>query len=61
MRIDNVAGAIFGCTNETEGECLSRKLFGLKGTSWNTVAQVAEGMPLWLYNFERKVGASLAC
>lgn len=50
-----VSGAIFGCTDQTESECLSRKLFGLKGTSWSTVSQVVEGMPLWLYNFERKV------
>lgn len=52
---EDVAGAIFGCTDQTESECLSRKLFGLKGTSWNTVSQVVQGMPLWLYNFERKV------
>ena len=57
---DEVAGAIFGCTDQTESECLSRKLLGLKGTSWNTVSQVAEGMPLWLYNFERKVGICCA-
>ncbi|KAK9785101.1 hypothetical protein WJX73_009309 [Symbiochloris irregularis] len=53
--VANVAGFIFGCTDETEIECLTRKLFGLKGSCWDAVARVEPGMPLWLYNFERKI------
>eukprot|EP00898_Chlorokybus_atmophyticus_P006544 jgi/Chlat1/6891/Chrsp51S06572 len=51
-----LAGAIFGCTNETESECLNRMLFASPNNpqSLSLMARIEPGIMVFLYNFNTK-------
>lgn len=53
------AGFIFGCTNNTEQECLKRQLFGLPLNNLEEVTNVMPGTPLFLFNYDQRVRKSL--
>lgn len=48
---DNLGGAIFGCKDNTMGECLSKQLFGLPSSHFQFVRNIEPGMPLFLFNY----------
>jgi Development and cell death domain len=49
-------GFIFGCTDETQAECFSRRLFGQPGgPNAEEVAAIRPGTPLFLFNFRTRV------
>ncbi|CAD7695642.1 unnamed protein product, partial [Ostreobium quekettii] len=49
-----MAGAIFGCTQTTVGECLRRGLFGLPAEKKRLVMAVKPGMKLFLFNHTKR-------
>eukprot|EP00210_Caulerpa_lentillifera_P004153 g3959.t1 len=49
------SGFIFGCTDQTEGECRQRKLFGLPGKHSAVVQSLPRNTPLFLFNYDRRV------
>lgn len=48
------AGFIFGCTQETIRECLSRNLFGLPPLYMDMVGKIKPAAPLFLFDFNRR-------
>ncbi|KAF7021257.1 hypothetical protein CFC21_034238 [Triticum aestivum] len=53
---DALAGVIFGCTNKTMNECLSKQLFGLPACHFSYVKNIKPGLPLFLFNYsDRKL------
>lgn len=48
------SGFIFGCTQETMSECLSRALFGLPDRYMDMVAKIEPRAPLFLFDFQRR-------
>ncbi|XP_027767706.1 uncharacterized protein LOC107029308 isoform X2 [Solanum pennellii] len=56
LRRSDLGGVIFGCTNNTIKECLSKQLFGLPSLHFSYVQNVDSGMPLFLFNYsDRKL------
>lgn len=49
-----LGGAIFGCKNNTIGECLSKQLFGLPSSHFHFVRNIEPGMPLFLFNYSAR-------
>ncbi|CAD7698189.1 unnamed protein product [Ostreobium quekettii] len=49
-----LAGYIFGCTEQTMTECLTRNLFGSSTKCSEEVATIMPGTPLFLFNFGRR-------
>ncbi|XP_055812721.1 uncharacterized protein LOC129882448 isoform X2 [Solanum dulcamara] len=49
-----LGGVIFGCTNNTMKECLSKQLFGLPVQHFSYVQSVDSGLPLFLFNYTDK-------
>ncbi|GJX99324.1 development/cell death domain-containing protein [Tanacetum coccineum] len=49
-----LGGVIFGTTNATINECLSKQLFGLPGPHFVYVKKIEPGLPLFLYNYSDK-------
>ncbi|KAK0586004.1 hypothetical protein LWI29_037701 [Acer saccharum] len=50
----NLGGVIFGCTNKTIQECLTKQLFGLPGAHFHYVKKVDPGLPLFLFNYSSR-------
>ncbi|XP_028800305.1 kelch-like protein 20 [Neltuma alba] len=51
-----LAGVIFGCTNNTMEECISKQLFGLPASHISYVKHIRPGLPLFLFNYsDRKL------
>eukprot|EP01018_Ginkgo_biloba_P029362 Gb_10275 [translate_table: standard] len=46
---DELGSVIFGCSNATMNECLSKNLFGLPGRHMVYVQNIRKGMPLFLF------------
>ncbi|MCD9644360.1 hypothetical protein HAX54_032547 [Datura stramonium] len=56
LRGSQLGGIIFGCTNNTMKECLSKQLFGLPVQHFSYVQNVDPGLPLFLFNYtDRKL------
>ncbi|GAV76895.1 Kelch_1 domain-containing protein/Dev_Cell_Death domain-containing protein [Cephalotus follicularis] len=56
LRRSNLGGVIFGCTNATITECLSKQLFGLPAPHFSYVKNIDPGLPLFLFNYsDRKL------
>ncbi|KAI9075996.1 hypothetical protein K1719_042068 [Acacia pycnantha] len=52
----DLAGVIFGCTNNTIQECISKLLFGLPAAHISYVKLIRPGLPLFLFNYnDRKL------
>ncbi|XP_060674163.1 uncharacterized protein LOC132804163 isoform X2 [Ziziphus jujuba] len=52
----HLGGVIFGCTNTTMKECLSKQLFGLPAQHFSYVKNIDPGLPLFLFNYsDRKL------
>ncbi|KAF3448893.1 hypothetical protein FNV43_RR09609 [Rhamnella rubrinervis] len=52
----HLGGVIFGCTNITMKECLSKQLFGLPAQHFSYVKNICPGLPLFLFNYsDRKL------
>ncbi|XP_073144028.1 uncharacterized protein [Henckelia pumila] len=50
---NQLGGVIFGCTNNTKSECVTKKLFALH---FSYVRNIEPGLPLFLFNYsERKL------
>ncbi|CAD7695794.1 unnamed protein product [Ostreobium quekettii] len=49
-----MAGAIFGCTDDTMAECLQRHLFALPAANKQLAAAILPQMPLFLFNYSRR-------
>lgn len=54
LRRSQLGGVIFGCTNKTIRECLSKQLFGLPVLHFSYVQNVDSGLPLFLFNYSDK-------
>ena len=53
---NELGSVIFGCTNGTMNECLSKNLFGLPNRHMVYVQNIQKGMPLFLFNYtDRKL------
>jgi len=53
---NELGSVIFGCTNATMNECLSKKLFGLPSSHMVYVQNIRKDMPLFLFNYtDRKL------
>ncbi|CAN8257459.1 unnamed protein product [Cochlearia groenlandica] len=51
-----LGGVVFGCTNSTIKECLSKQLFGLPYSHISYVHKIGMGLPLFLFNYsDRKL------
>ncbi|KAK1563219.1 hypothetical protein Q3G72_024210 [Acer saccharum] len=50
----NLGGVIFGCTNKTIQECLTKQLFGLPGAHFHYIKKVDPGLPLFLFNYSSR-------
>ena len=48
---NELGSVIFGCTNGTMNECLSKNLFGLPSCHMVYVQNIQKGMPLFLFNY----------
>ncbi|RXH81930.1 hypothetical protein DVH24_036271 [Malus domestica] len=56
LRRNSLGGVIFGATNFTIDECLSKQLFGLPAAHYMYVKNVTPGLPLFLFNYsDRKL------
>lgn len=56
LKSSQLGGVIFGCTNNTMKECLSKQLFGLPVQHFSYVQNVDQGLPLFLFNYtDRKL------
>lgn len=51
---DRLAGVIFGCSDETLGECIDEGVFGLPIGHQCYVERIKIGMPLFLFNYTRR-------
>lgn len=51
---NELGSVIFGCTNTTMNECLSKNLFGLPSRHMVYVQNIRKGMPLFLFNYTDK-------
>ncbi|KAM7264057.1 hypothetical protein ACFE04_001740 [Oxalis oulophora] len=51
---NHLGGVIFGCTNLTIEECLSKQLFGLPGQHLSYVKNIGPGLPLFLFNYSNR-------
>ncbi|KAL2901111.1 B2 protein [Bienertia sinuspersici] len=49
-----LGGVIFGCTDMTIKECLTKQLFGLPGQHYVYVKNIFPGLPLFLFNYSRR-------
>lgn len=52
-------GYIFGCGDDTIGECFARGLFGLPYKYRNQVEAILPGTPLYLFHFQQRVCGTL--
>ncbi|XP_047334372.1 kelch-like protein 3 [Impatiens glandulifera] len=53
---NNLGGVIFGCSNATIEECLSKQLFGLPAQHFSYVVNIQPCLPLFLFNYsDRKL------
>ncbi|KZV17153.1 ring canal kelch [Dorcoceras hygrometricum] len=53
---NQLGGVVFGCTNNTKNECITKKLFGLPAQHFSYVKNIEPGLPLFLFNYsERKL------
>ncbi|KAK9668542.1 hypothetical protein RND81_13G068000 [Saponaria officinalis] len=50
----DLGGVIFGCTDKTVTECLSKQLFGLPSQHFGYVKNIDPGLPLFLFNYSRR-------
>jgi hypothetical protein len=50
-----IAGFLFVCSPATEGECLSRKLFGLGAARFKQMQCIGEGTKIFLLNIKTRV------
>ncbi|KAG8377082.1 hypothetical protein BUALT_Bualt09G0131400 [Buddleja alternifolia] len=56
LKKNQLGGVVFGCTNSTFKECLSKQLFGLPAQHFSYVQNIEPGLPLFLFNYsERKL------
>ncbi|CAO2820176.1 unnamed protein product [Amaranthus hypochondriacus] len=49
-----LSGVIFGCTDMTINECLTKQLFGLPGPHFAYVKIIHPGLPLFLFNYSKR-------
>ncbi|KAF6152657.1 hypothetical protein GIB67_008094 [Kingdonia uniflora] len=52
LRKEDLAGAIFGCKDDTMRECLGGQIFGLPSTHFQYVKNIEPGLPLFLLNYD---------
>ncbi|KAL9242568.1 hypothetical protein vseg_016555 [Gypsophila vaccaria] len=50
----DLGGVIFGCTDKTINECLSKQLFGLPSQHFGYVKNIDPGLPLFLFNYSKR-------
>ncbi|KAH9620293.1 hypothetical protein KSS87_005399 [Heliosperma pusillum] len=50
----DLGGVIFGCTDKTINECLSKQLFGLPSQHFGYVKNIDLGLPLFLFNYSKR-------
>ncbi|XP_074302099.1 uncharacterized protein LOC141633542 isoform X3 [Silene latifolia] len=50
----NLGGVIFGCTNKTMNECLTKQIFGLPAQHFGYVKNIDPGLPLFLFNYSKR-------
>nr|XP_043633728.1 uncharacterized protein LOC122604934 [Erigeron canadensis] len=56
MRKTDIGSVIFGCTNSTINECLSKQLFGLPEGHFAYIKNISKGLALFLFNYsDRKL------
>ncbi|XAR65988.1 hypothetical protein NMG60_11012019 [Bertholletia excelsa] len=51
LRKSDIGAVIFGCKNNTIGECYSKQIFGLPAAHFAYVKNISPGLPLFLFNY----------
>ena len=53
--MDDLAGLIFMCSNETKRDCFKYRVFGLPEAKKNMVEQVKKGTKLFLFDVDKRI------
>lgn len=54
LELHLLGGVIFGCTDTTMKECLTKQLFGLPASHFVYVKNIHSGLPLFLFNYSKR-------